>query len=80
MRTKAEIKGKIAKIREGRDSEVISVPEWRNHYRQACNLIIMGMQYALGYKTRTFYWCGRCAIYHSKVKCPKCGNDTLKSE
>lgn len=80
MRTKAEILAKIVKIREWRDNSGIEVKTYKRQHQQACNLIIMGMRYALGYKAEALFWCVCCALYHKNLKCPYCGNETLKVE
>ena len=77
MKTKAEINSKIKQLREWRDNSGIEVESLREQHRQACNLMIMALRFALGYKIGTRYWCLTCARLHKNIKCPYCGNDHL---
>ena len=77
MKTKAEIKAKIKEIMHARDTADIGVQPYARNYRQACNIALLGLRYALGYKQQPYYWCVSCSYAHKNVKCPKCGNENL---
>jgi len=74
MRTKAEIKRKIAQIKMERDF-IKPLPAENNRiWRQTCNSLIHALEFSLGYKKPIFYWCVKCMRYHKNIKCSKCGN------
>ena len=76
MRTKSQIKAKIAEIRRERDSIVVIPPEHDRLLKQTANAIIRALEYALGYKAGEVYWCMGCNRMHRNLRCPKCGNET----
>lgn len=77
MKRRAEIIEKIKQIRQWRDNSPIVTPALRERHKQACNLLIFGLRFALGYKIGSRYWCIKCAYPHKNVRCPKCGNSSL---
>lgn len=76
MKTKKEIRAKIKKFRISRnDAKQFSRTEG---YVFLTNGAIKALEWVLGYKHKPQYWCFRCAILHNNIKCPKCGNETVR--
>lgn len=78
MKTKAEIKEKIKQIRINRDDSKY-IPN-RKYYVLALNMAIYGLEWAMGYKVPKTYWCSACALPHRNIRCPICGNATVREQ
>lgn len=75
MRTKAEIKAKIRAVRKIRnDAQQYTTTEG---FVFLSNGAIKALEWVLGYKRKPSFWCFRCRLLHTGLKCPKCGNEIM---
>jgi len=73
MKTKGEIRARIKKFRIARnDAKQFDGTEG---YVFLNNGAIKALEWVLGFKRKPQWWCYRCALLHTGLKCPRCGNE-----
>lgn len=77
MKKRSEIKDKMKELRGSRD--YAKRFDNTKGYVYLNNGAIWALEWVLGYKCKSRYWCFRCAILHNDLKCPRCGNDKVSS-
>lgn len=79
MKTKAEIRDKIKALeREKRLVKSSVKPISSQEIVQGFfNAKIGALKWAIGFKTKTRYWCNGCRIMHKEPRCPYCGGETI---
>ena len=40
-----------------------------------CEGAVKALEWVLNYKRPRKYWCFKCGILHTNLRCPKCGNE-----
>ena len=74
MKKRIEIKIKIKQLRVSRD--YAKQFDGTEGFVYLQNGAITALEWVLGYKRKQKWWCYKCTILHTGLKCPKCGNDT----